>query len=424
MPNHQCAELFIAGASARSAARSAASLGIRVRTADLFADLDLPLEAERYKVDNFPHGLISIAKNMAPAEWMYTGGLENHAPLIRAISQHHRLLGCHADAVARVRDPRQVADELHSAGLRSPRPKRLEQLTGDQTWLRKPFAGCGGRDIHRVAPSQLQGGPDVRHSATSRDLSHKTTGDLRVPQHLPHPRPVPGSAVSNGPSTNTGAYYYQSLLAGLSLSANYVASEGTAVLLGVTYQLVGTPWSGARPFQYAGSIGPVALNPSQQLAWQRIGRCLARKFDLQGLFGIDAIVSKGEIWTVDVNPRFCASIEILERGYGWNGLAIHLDACRSGSLPPATSCKPRQLHGKAILFADRDIGIEARHVNSWFAMNQDQDSPLVADLPQPGTEIKPGQPVLTVFANGQQREEVQCRLQDRMARIRRMLAPD
>ncbi len=49
----------------------------------------------------------------------------------------------------------------------------------------------------------------------------------------------------------------------MSVSAVFLAAGGSAVLLGVTRQLVGCRWAGATGFRYVGSIGPLAIDRGQ-----------------------------------------------------------------------------------------------------------------------------------------------------------------
>jgi predicted ATP-grasp superfamily ATP-dependent carboligase len=135
----------------------------------------------------------------------------------------------------------------------------------------------------------------------------------------------------------------------------------------------------------------------------QLGNALAEAFDLQGLFGVDAIVADGEIWPVEVNPRFTASVEILERGLGIRSIALHVAAC-GGEMVSPPSVQPERFTsaccGKAILFAPRDI-IVSPEFPAWCAdQNKDSHWPAVADMPAGGTILRAGQPIVTVLAEG------------------------
>ena len=154
--------------------------------------------------------------------------------------------------------------------------------------------------------------------------------------------------------------------------------------------------TGAGAFCYAGSLGPLRLEPKLVHQLQTIGQEIARRFSLVGLFGVDLILAGDRFWVIEVNPRFPASVEVLERACGFEAVAMHVEACRSGRLPrpPATSGR---WCGKAILWARADLVVPAdipglappADLKSW---------PEVADVPAPGTRIRAGGPIATVLA--------------------------
>ena len=43
-----------------------------------------------------------------------------------------------------------------------------------------------------------------------------------------------------------------------------------------------------------------------------MGAALADVFDLCGLFGVDGVVRGNRFWPVEINPRYTASMEVLE----------------------------------------------------------------------------------------------------------------
>src|SRR5206468_9397103 len=118
--------------------------------------------------------------------------------------------------------------------------------------------------------------------------------------------------------------YFQKRIAGGSFSALFIASQGEASLIGVTRQLTGTP---GLPFAYRGSIGPVSISEGLKARLDEMGRVLVSEFALVGLFGVDYILRDGEAWPVEVNPRYTASVEVLELSLRRSLMAEHLRAC-------------------------------------------------------------------------------------------------
>ncbi len=158
-----------------------------------------------------------------------------------------------------------------------------------------------------------------------------------------------------------------------------------------------------------------------------LGRVLAAAFGLVGLFGVDLVLRDATPWPVEVNPRYTASVEVLELALGRSLLTEHLAACApleaiDAIAPPAPGATGNVV-GKSIVFAPR----ECRFPESidWspipIPILSAFDVPDVADVPDPGTAFVAGEPVLTVFAHGASIEVCEERLQERRARWESLL---
>src|SRR5262249_31591342 len=129
--------------------------------------------------------------------------------------------------------------------------------------------------------------------------------------------------------------YLQEYVEGEARAALYVALEKETRLLGVTRQLVGEGWLHAASFHYCGSIGPLSLDAAERAALQRLGEVLAGRCGLRGLFGVDGVWREGAFWPVEVNPRYTASVEVLEYATGLRALAWHRRAFDGAAPVPA-----------------------------------------------------------------------------------------
>jgi predicted ATP-grasp superfamily ATP-dependent carboligase len=121
-----------------------------------------------------------------------------------------------------------------------------------------------------------------------------------------------------------------------------------------------------------------------------MARDITREFGLIGLNGIDFIARKGIPYVVEVNPRYSASMELLERLHGISMFQIHLQACE-GKLPGELGSRPG-IEGKAVVFARR--GLLLGNTDAWLG------DPRFADVPFTGERIPTGRPVCTIFARG------------------------
>ncbi len=364
--------LTIVGASVRAAACSAVRAGCTVYAGDQFGDVDLRRACCATKVSRYPAGLVAVLESSPSDAWMYTGALENSPALVDRMARIRPLWGNSAERLRRVRHPALLARALDRGGLLYP-PLSLqpERLPRNGSWLRKPRHSAGGL---RIAPWDL-------HARQSHD--------------------------SRG-------FYFQQRIDGDACSAVYLAAAGNAVLLGATRQLIGAAWTGTTGFCYCGSVGPMALSPHERANFTEIGAVLAREFDLQGLFGVDAILNPRGAWVVEVNPRYTASVELLEWAFDIRAISLHGAACETGSLPPAAPLVPIRSCGKAILFAPHRLVIPPE----WAprdSMASDLAWPLLADVPAPGSTIEAGGPVLTILAEGPAEPDVLELLKSRAA---------
>ncbi|MGC8639699.1 MAG: ATP-grasp domain-containing protein [Isosphaeraceae bacterium] len=349
-------QVLIVGASTRAAAFSAVRAGLKPRCIDYFADRDLAALClvDRVAIEQGAAGLERAALALETQSLFYTGPIENHPELVERLAQRHHLCGNAAGTLRSVRDPRRVMEALRRHGLPAPDVRTsFDGLPRDSTWLIKPLASGGGRSI-------------------------------RFLDQLPF---SPGEPV-----------HFQKWIDGPSFSALYVASGGRAELLGVTRQLVGVPGS---LFAYHGSIGPFPVSAWHSEALGELGDCLASSFDLVGLFGVDYILRDEEPWTVEVNPRYTASVEVLELALARSLVAEHLRACLAQ--PPVKSSttahqSTSKVVGKAIIFASRpfvvpEVPFDDPRRRDPFAV------PAIADVPWPA-QAWAGDPLMTVFATG------------------------
>ena len=350
--------LLILGASVRAAAFSALRAGLTPYCIDLFADQDLRAKCPAVAISapRYPHGLVALAREAPTGPWMYTGGLENRPRLIRRMMRERPLWGNDDVALAKVRDPFALQRALADVGVPCLPVRRPEDQPRGGRWLVKQVAGSGGAGI-RFA--------DDRPARRRR--------------------------------------YFQAFRDGESRSAVFVATDGDTQLVGVARQLVGERWLHAPPFRYCGSIGPLEVGIAERAAWLRLGRVVATFAGLRGLFGIDAIVDDGVPWPVEVNPRYTASVEVLEYANGGHRATAPLwepwfDS-QVGTTAPKAEPWHEQMIGKAVYYAPRSLvvpdGPWSDVVRSALPVTE---LPPFADIPPVGQRNPAGAPVLTFFA--------------------------
>src|SRR4051812_25555076 len=299
----------------------------------------------------------------APAPSVICGaGLENRPDLVARLAEGRELLGCPPSVLGRVRDPAALAASLRAAGFHYPRtfapaapaPPAPCGPGPAGRWLRKPVRGGGGRGV----------------------------------------REWRGEALPDG-------VLVQERIDGVPCSVAAVGAGRSAVVLGVTEQLIGRAQLGASGFAWCGNVTPPRV-PTRP-ALEDLCDHLAADFGLVGLFGVDFVWDGKHAWVVEVNPRPTGSLEIL----GGDPFGAHLAAC-AGRL----AGRPAPAHGasgKVILYAarDTDVGDTA----DWPARG-------IRDVPHPGERIGAGHPICTLSATGPTPEAVVAELDDRAAALR------
>lgn len=356
--------ILITGVSTRAAAESAARAGFEVTAIDAFGDQDQHpavrcLSLPRDFGASFSARAVVRASRTVEADAVaYLSNLDNYPRALAQLASGRALWGNAPAVLRRVRDPLAVADALRRRGCPTPaatkwgRECRLE-TTPDPFFLIKPLASGGGHGVRRWTP---------------------------------------GSPVPRGS-------YLQEFIAGTPGSIVFVTAGGETVPLGLSRQLIGDAAFGATGYRYCGSILAAAGDPQfddDAAIAERAGtlaRVAAQAFGLVGVNGIDFIARDRVPQAIEINPRWSASMELVERAYGLSVFGAHAAACTTGALPAFDLAHARRdagAVGKAVVFARGDVAIG--DTRPWL-----EDS-SVRDVPRPGDAVGAGQPVCTVFA--------------------------
>lgn len=393
MTSHPPQKILIIGASARAAVQSARRAGFDVIAIDLFKDEDLRLLAsECFQIADFEHDVISLVAEAVKTHgpfvgWIYTGALENRPELVDSISSQLPLLGNDGNVLTQIRNPINVHRILQREKLPVLEVRSAEDPPPqDDTWLRKPLQSAAGRDI------EIWNAKASRVSPSEQYFFQKYVSDAQP------------------------------------ISAIFVANGRLARCIGSSMQLIGEASLGADSFTYCGSIGPLsksstpAIPENTQQQIQRTADCLTQQCQLVGLFGIDFLLKGSVAWPIEINPRYPASLEVLEMASEGRWMADHVNVCLNQDNQPdvLTTKKPaRPFVGKAVFYANQRLVIPKvfepfRESLSQFATSsaagQESDnvpSPQLADIPAAGTIISQGHPVCTLFTSGNSLD--QCR---------------
>lgn len=357
-------KIAVVGASARAAAFSLLRAGYEVISADLFADADLARQCEVTAVSPYPEGFEDWLAAIECDGWLYTGALENYPDLVGRLSVLHPLLGHGRDDLRRVRDPLQMQSNLRHDGFTFPET-RLAGTTNPSRndWLTKTYRGSCGSGVGRPGENR----------------------------------------------------FLQRRVEGISLAAVFQGKT----LLGITRQLVGERWAGAGEFQYCGSIGRYPLPEAKLRHLEDLGTTLHAAFGMTHLYGVDLIDDGETLWVIEVNPRYTASMEIVERAS--QNSVFQTEPGGFGGPPPNPPGLDMHCVGKVVLYAKAPLTVSTELSADLLQQAGELPWPSIADIPNAGTELETGQPVMTLFAEGSSCNEVEANLKARVQNIEQQL---
>ena len=355
--------VLIVGVSTRAIAESALQGGHEVVTLDYFGDRDQRELVENYSLlRDFKRAfsaraLIEASRYLKFDSVAYIANLENYPETIQRLTRRGYLLGNSPDILHQVRDWRKLRQICREERI----PCAITLLTGERNkaapdfrWLLKPVRSGGGHGIHFWSGELLD-----------------------------------------------GAHVLQRYIAGRSASVAFAADGKNSVVMGLSEQLIGLAELGVREFVWCGNLLPLRLGPTNRSAFLEIVKAMAarltRRFGLRGVNGFDLVVADDadgcpRPFLVEVNPRYTASMELVERAYGLNIFSVHLEAL-AGTLPDFSLAQQTAgpYLGKGIVFARQALTVPETIGGVDCGRR---------DIPFPGDRIKAGQPVCTVFAEG------------------------
>jgi|WetSurMetagenome_2_1015567.scaffolds.fasta_scaffold47852_2 uncharacterized protein len=354
--------ILVIGVSVRAFVESAVRSHYSVMALDAFGDEDLRALTTCYSlprdfhVPYSPRALFDISRELSFHAVAYTANLENHPETLQRFESDHRIAGNSPAVVQAVRNWQTLFPRLRAAGF--PVPETLAGPKGHSLeagrWLIKPVNSGGGHGIFFLQ-GQLPGNESV------------------LQQHIP----------------------------GKACSASFVANGSDCVLLGITQQIIGERHFGARDFRYCGNILPLPeiLESAEGLAIvkqvRKIADFLVREYGLTGINGFDFILNRGEVYLIEVNPRYSASMELIERAYNLQIFHLHVDAALNRGLPEfdlESRLNRNGFFGKSILFCEKD----SINPGSLDSLGCD-----LRDIPAQGQPLHKGTPICTLLAKGE-----------------------
>ncbi len=370
MTNINISHVLLVGACVRPAAESAHAAGYTVTAIDLFGDSDTRKVAEGQTLSDYPHDIYNLVSKYTPDAICFTGALENHPGVTQSLRTVAPVLAPTEEAIATVRSPESLQRILAEEGFNTPDIIMTSpaNIAREDNWLIKPLLSAAGLNIQSYT---------VGHSIPS-------------------------------------GFYLQQFVAGITMSASFLVRAEQTTLLGITEQ-----FNRENCFQFCGAVTG-SLEENQVTLLERLGDLL-RRLKLDGLLGVDFILtSEGDIFILEINPRYTATMELLEPAWQSPLLKYHIETFTGEhATPKQVSNSPNR--GKLIIYAQKSCHIDDHKLHQLTRLAADQGVEL-SDLPFANTKIEAAHPVLTVLASSQSRTQIKATLADVEEQIQVILA--
>ncbi len=361
--NSNSTPALVVGASGRMVAAELVRLGIECSVADLYGDSDTAqiCQGRVHKLDRLSDLLDRESLVRAHRFVVFAGGLEGNLKVAEKLAIWSKPVFPDVSSLQQINDVARFNHALLQAGI-------------DRHSLSNDPANIG-------LPAVVK---DVTHSATATLVhSESECRSLALPNRI-----------------------FQKFIEGESVSQLYVAEMGNIECLGGTIQLT-------ESLAWVGSISGLKLAQKDKKTAFNFAVALLEQSKFTGIFGIDFVRNKHGIWPVDVNPRIPASLEVL----GGFAMQRHL---RAFGIECKDACErdAELIFGKAVVFNRSDTAVQfvSKRLKGFSLRHlTDPQRVSIGDVPHDGESIKPGHPILTVFASG----ETQTKVKSNLSTLRR-----
>ncbi len=384
MTQNDIHNILIIGIDVVSLATSAAKAGYKVYTVDYFGDQDLkcvcdetlsivrqaPGETCGQLATNFsPEALLHLTmelrkKNVIDGTLLSTG-LDDSPDVLSELNDMIPIIGNHPHIIKRIRDKTKFFQELKRLDIPHPVTAMAENLEE----ARKTAKDIGYPIL--VKPSKGFGGVGIRKSRGPEELAQAFQDASRIDQNV----------------------LIQEYVSGTPASISLISSTTETITLTLNEQLLGVSEVGQEePFGYCGNIVPFVASTAMVEKCVSVAEKITSNYGLVGSNGVDLVVSKeGLPYIVEVNPRFQATVECVERVLGINMAEAHMRTFIQGRLPSIAK-RTAGFCTRLILFAPQ------RSVVPDLSVLEE-----VRDIPMPEVVIEKGEPVCSVVTEGADR---------------------
>ena len=396
------------GASCRAAAQAAARAGCtRILAWDDFLDADLLEIAQARSLADFPEDSPQSLAELQGIPLVLCGGMENRPDFIQRRIDQGMLCGVTGDMLRQLRSleswqrwasESRIGWPMTVQDLSDP---RLDSVRSE-SWMLKPLGRAGG--VHVRAIASLEGLDRVANLGLDPGIPKS---DLWYLQQY-----VPGISIGVSYCTdsnwNTGSNW------------NTQSSEPPKTrIVGIARSILSEELDAPLPWIYRGSLAPYSVSPSVRASLERFAKTVAQSTGIRGLWQADfQIDPNGQLWLLEINPRWSASMELHEllQGYSWITEHVRILCDGASKRVPSPGSPAGQQIAKGIVYAPHGMHLSVAQVDrlwrsGWHGTLRELETAefCLADIPQSdplGVDFAEGMPIVTVLVAGEKNPDL------------------
>lgn len=386
--------LVVLGFSARAAAECAVRAGHRPIVVDFCGDRDLTVLGCQYHSMADPAWLDWLVDQPTSGPILITGGMEHQS---LKLYEYFRRNGRSREAIDSVLAMRDIQNWQRWA------------QESDIVWP----------ESISIADASLQHDPTMDSHSRWVLKSNQSVGGQGV-----HDWPIKNATSRQHFLDNSKTYYLQKKQEGTGIGVTFLTSDFGTILLGGAESGFEDTQSFMPKYTYRGSIGPCQLSETSLARLRSFGQRVGNQARILGLWQADFIVNQESMALLEINPRWSASMELLdvameERLVGWHvacvNKSVEIKAWRQLSLrsDQRILTTPQRVLGKLIHYAPDDFVVSESQASQWWEVRWDSGKTLptertwfAADIPPAHTQVTRGQPIRTSMMVGRTKEQV------------------
>lgn len=378
--------LTAVGFSTRALVQCARREGMSVRSLDCCGDrdtLELACAAQLIELSD-----LSWIKSLEPStRVILAGGLEDSAEALDLLSQVDPTII--PEQYRQMRDWRNWRRWSLGSGIKFPSTYLIEDWPGAQ------------------AASAIEPTNDaIRANQRWLWKKQRSAGGLGV-KFIDSEKLSDPSLLRANDSSESGIL--QEFVSGKSIGVSFLSSHRGTVILGMAASIPLQPhiWS---DFIYRGSIAPVGIPLWVKPLLHEFANSVLSSTGWCGLWQADFLLSERELYLIEINPRWTASMELIVYGYDlplvtWHVNCQELSVSDWNSIQSNIDLSQNKAHSrfrKEVRYANEDRIVSSDEHETWWqqrwiARERNEAGPWYADIPQSHSALLKDAPVCSVI---------------------------